>query len=84
MLWDCTMNNSENYRVDSDYIKNPLPSNKFCLSDAANFYGVQIKIVQNYKDAINEITKKENGKSPYYLVRLICGPPYKIFTNKKR
>ena len=83
MLWDCTMSNSENYRVDPDYILSPSPGNKFCLKDAASFYGVEIKIVQNYKDAINEITKEEKGKCPYYSVWIICGPPYKILPQKE-
>lgn len=78
MLWDCTMSNSENYKVDPDYILRPSPGNNYCLKDAASFYGVDIKIVQNYSDAINEISKKENGKCPYYAIWIICGPPYKI------
>ena len=83
MLWDCTMSNSENYRVDPDYILSPSPGNKFCLKDAASFFGVKIKIVRNYKDAINEITKEEDGKCPYYSVWIICGPPYKVLPKKE-
>jgi len=83
MLWDCTMSNSENYRVDPDYIFMPSPGNKFCLNDAASFYGVELKIVQNYSDAINEITKQENGKCPYYSIWIICGPPYRILPNQE-
>jgi len=82
MLWDCSMSNSENYRVDPDYIVSPSPGNKFCLKDAASFYGVEIKIVQNYKDAINEITREEKGKCPYYSIWVICGPPYRILPNE--
>lgn len=45
MLWDCTMSNSEDYKVDPDYILTLSPGNKYCLKDAASFYGVDIKIV---------------------------------------
>ncbi len=78
MLWDCTMSNSENYKVDPDYIEKPPPGENFCLGHVVNFFGITLKIVQDYKEAINEITTNDNGECPYYAVWIICGPPYDI------
>ena len=39
MLWDCTMSKVENFKVDPEYILSPSPNNKFCLREAANFFG---------------------------------------------
>ena len=36
------------------------------LKEAANHFGIGLVTVNNYDDAINEITKEENGKCPYY------------------
>ena len=83
MLWDCSMSNSENYKVDPDYIEKPPPGEKFCLGYAVNFFGIQLKIVQDYNDAINELTTDDNGECPYYAVWIICGPPYDILPKKE-
>ena len=39
---------------------------KKTVKDAADHFGIKIVTVDNYEDAINEITKEENGKCPYY------------------
>jgi hypothetical protein len=36
------------------------------VKDAAEHFGIELVTVDNYDDAINEITKEENGKCPYY------------------
>ena len=42
-----------------------------------DYYGIIIDIVENYRDAIEKITSKnEKGKCPYYAVWIINGPPY--------
>ena len=41
------------------------------LKEAANHFGIGLVTVNNYDDAINEITKEENGKCPYYACWII-------------
>lgn len=41
------------------------------INDAVSHFGIKIKTVNNYDDAINELTKNENGKCPYYACWLI-------------
>ena len=36
------------------------------VKDSAAHFGIGLVTVDNYNDAINEITKEENGKCPYY------------------
>ena len=36
------------------------------VKNAADHFGIEIVAVNNYNDAINEITKEEKGKCPYY------------------
>ena len=36
------------------------------VKDAADHFGIELVTVNNYDDAIKEITKEENGKCPYY------------------
>ena len=36
------------------------------VKDAAEHFGIELVTVDNYDDAINEITKEENGRCPYY------------------
>ena len=46
-----------------------------------NIYGVNFKIVLNYEDDINEITKKNTEKKgfcDYYSIWVICGPPFEV------
>ena len=41
------------------------------------FLGIAIDVVENYRDAIEKLTSKnENGKCPYYACWIINGPPY--------
>ena len=40
-----------------------------CINDAASFFGISIKVVTNYKDAIKEITKQTKpGYCDYYAI----------------
>ena len=41
------------------------------VKEAVSHYGIDIVTVNNYNDAIKEITKEENGKCPYYACWLI-------------
>ncbi len=52
-----------------------------------NIYGVNFKIVLNYEDAINEITKKNTEKKgfyDYYSVWIIYRKHMKFYLNKKK
>ena len=41
------------------------------VKDAVSHFGIEIVAVDNYEDAIKEITKDENGKCPYYACWLL-------------
>lgn len=53
--------------------------NGFCVKDSVDYFGIEIKVVQNYKDAINEFAKQTiPGKCDYYALWILSGPPYDI------
>jgi hypothetical protein len=77
MLWSKTLNPDENESVHKDYLTRVSPESEACLKDALDHLGIIIDIVENYRNAIEKITNKnENGKCPYYAVWIINGPPY--------
>ena len=77
MLWSKTMNKEENECVHKDYLTTVSPQSKACLKDALDHLGIIIDIVENYRNAIEKITSKnEKGKCPYYAIWIINGPPY--------
>ena len=52
---------------------------------ASVHYGIELKIVLNYEDAINEIIKQSTpGLCDYYAVWVICGPPYEILPPQEK
>ena len=55
------------YNIDKLY-KN---GNNKTVKDAVSHYGIDIVSVNNYNDAIKELTKDENGKCPYYACWVI-------------
>ena len=77
MLWSKTLNSDENESIHKDYLTKPSPKSEACLKDALDFLGIEIDVVENYRDAIEKLTSKnENGKCPYYACWIINGPPY--------
>ena len=44
-----------------------------CINEAVKFFGISLQVVQNYEDAIQEITKSNNNLCEYYAVWIICG-----------
>ncbi len=75
------MSKTESPFILPKYLLEPYKKDNLCLKEAADYYGVNFKIVLNYEDAINEITKKNTEKKgfcDYYSVWIICGPPYEI------
>ena len=94
MLWTWDMSTKENTRVDPMFLLEKPKDDEFCLKDALDYYGLDVKIVLNYREAIEEITKegkiKKSEKSSelescceYYAVFVICGPPYKVFPEQR-
>ena len=77
MLYSKELNPEESEYIHKDYLLKNIPKNDSCLKDCLNYYGINIDIVENYRDAIEKITSKnEKGKCPYYAVWIINGPPY--------
>ena len=37
-----------------------------CIKSSVDYYGIEIDVVQNYQDAIQKLTKDNNGKCEYY------------------
>ena len=80
-LWTYDLSKSESRYICPKYLLEPYKKGNLCLKEAADYYGVNLKIVLNYEDAINEITKKnteKEGVCDYYSIWIICGPPYEI------
>ena len=95
MLWTWDMSTKEDTRVDPIFLLEKPKDDEFCLKDALDYYGLDVKIVLNYREAIEEITKegkiKKSEKSSelescceYYAVFVICGPPYKVFPEQRK
>ena len=76
MLWSKTLNSNENQCIHKDYLSKVSPESKACLKDALDYLGINIDVVENYRDAIAKlIIKNENDKCPYYACWIINGPP---------
>ena len=77
MLWSEDLDPYKSEDIHKNYITGKSPESEVCLKDALDYLGIIIDIVENYRDAIEKITNKdENGKCPYYAVWIINGPPY--------
>jgi len=77
MLWSEDLDPYKSEDIHKNYITGKSPESEACLKDALDYLGIIIDIVENYRDAIEKITNKdENGKCPYYAVWIINGPPY--------
>jgi len=85
MLWSKTLNPDENECVHKDYLTKVSPESEACLKDALDHLGIIIDVVENYRNAIEKITSKnENGKCPYYAVWIINGPPYEDLPDSEK
>ena len=61
MPYDCSLNIDENPKVDKKYLESSFDENNdCCVKKAVGFYGIDIKIVQNYDAAIDELTNQTN------------------------
>lgn len=80
MLYDNTLNIAENQYVTKRYLTQPQSAgDKAFVKSAVAFFGIDIVIVQNYKDAIRELTKQtQPGKCDYYATWVLSGLPYDV------
>lgn len=77
MLWDCMMNPNESIYIQPKYINEPATPGSQCIKSAVDYYGISLTIVQNYEDAIHELTKQTTaGFCDYYATWVFCGPPF--------
>jgi hypothetical protein len=63
MLWSKTLNPDENRSIHKDYITKVSPDSKACLKDALDFLGIIIELVENYRNAIEKITSKDENRN---------------------
>jgi hypothetical protein len=87
-LYNFDMNEKEDENTNYKYLFQNSPKAYYHFAQCANYYGVKIKLVLDYEDAILELTKpwdKDNSKCKYYATWIVCGPPYPILpqNNKK-
>jgi len=78
-LYNCDMNENEDPHTNHKYLFEQSPKAYYYFDQCAKYYGVKIKLVLNYEDAIIELTKpwdKDNSKCKYYACWIVCGPPY--------
>ena len=86
MLWDYSLNpDNEDHFVQPKYIYVPSQPGAECIKTAVDFYGISLYTVQNYEDAINELTNQTTpGFCDYYAVWVFCGPPISILPEKDK
>ncbi|KAH0789512.1 hypothetical protein GPJ56_006553 [Histomonas meleagridis] len=81
MLWSNELNpEKESTEVHPDYIfKSSEEGHTECIKTAVDHFGIELKVVINYYDAIVELTKQTKpGYCDYYAVWVMCGPPYAL------
>lgn len=77
MPYDCNMNFKENPKVAVEFLSKSDTPDCFCIKQALDYYGIEMKVVQNYKDAILALTNQtEPGKCDYYATWVLSGLPY--------
>ena len=84
MLWDYSLDPyNEDQFVQPNYIYEPSQPGAECIKTAVDFYGISLYTVQNYEDAINELTNQTTpGFCDYYAVWVFCSPPISILSEK--
>ena len=84
MLYDDSLNPGEADFINKKYIfENKDPGRKKCIKKAVEHFGIELKVVQNYKDAILELTKQTRpGYCDYYATWVMCSGPWAILPDK--
>ena len=86
MLWSHEMDSKESNSVDEKYIYEPYNGARSCIKKQLDFYGIEIKVVKNYIDAIKELTSEDDnlkGKCKYFAAMVMNGPNYAILPGQK-
>ena len=55
MLWTCNRSENESQYVREECISKEWKNSKLCIKKAADYYGVELKIVLNYENAIKKL-----------------------------
>lgn len=80
------MDSKESDSVDEKYIYEPYNGARSCIKKQLDYYGIDIKVVKNYIDAIKElISEDENikGKCKYFAAMVMNGPNYSVLPGQK-
>ena len=83
-LYNCDMNPNEDPHTNYKYLYETSPKAYYHFNQCVEYYKAKVKLVLDYEDAINEITKpwdKDPKKGKYYAVWIVCGPPYPMLPN---
>lgn len=86
MLWSHEMNSKESDSVDEKYIYEPYKDARSCIKKQLDYYGIEIKVVKNYKDAIQELTQEDEnlkGKCKYFATIVMNGPNFSVLPGQK-
>ena len=80
MPYDCRANLKENPKVSPRFLSEPESAgDNTYVKKAVEFFGIDIVVVQNYKDAVKELTKQtKKGYCDYYATWVMSGLPYDI------
>ena len=84
MCWSKELSVLEHESVCKEYILNRYKNSKSCIKEQLEYFGVETVVVNNYIDAIKELTQPDQdhyGKCKYYATWVMNGPPYAILPN---
>ena len=84
MCWSKELSQIEHESVCKEYILNIYKDSKSCIKKELEYFGIETVVVDNYKDAIFELTdpdKDHDEKCKYYATWVMNGPSYAILPN---
>ena len=75
------INSKENDSLDEKYIYEPYNGARSWIKKQLDFYRIENKIIENYKDAIQELTSEDDNlkaKWKYFKAIVKNGPNYSV------
>ena len=72
-LWTYDLSKNESRYIYPKYLLEPYKKGNLCLKEAEDYYGVNLKIILNYEDAINEIKQKTIQKKKDFMIIIKYG-----------
>ena len=82
MLYTYGMIEGENEGLSDKYIMESKIYETECIQSSIDYTGIECKVVTNYKDAINELTKSyKKDYCEYYSCIIMSGRPYNELPN---